>query len=65
MLNVDRSNSADMFSFCKTFLTDKTETKYFSIPDYINIIRKERVRSAGGDMVVYVKDSILFIRPRK
>jgi len=45
MLNDD--NSADIFSFCETFLTDKIETNFISIAGY-KIIRKDRIRSAGG-----------------
>jgi len=59
LLNED--NSADIFSFCETFLTDKIETKSISIAGY-NIIRKDRIRSAGGGIIVYVKDTISFIR---
>jgi len=55
------NSSLDIVGFCETFLNDKTEINTISISGY-SIVRRDRAISAGGGIIVYIKDSISFVR---
>lgn len=55
------NNNFDVFSFCETFLTSNSNDNDIHIPGY-NMERRDRVNKAGGGIVVYIKQSVPYLR---